>query len=99
MFSAFPPETSNETTPAVSSEQFSLLRSFIVGNDREDNSEDRKWEFGGASLDGKGPNGGAVPACKHLLVAVLAEHWSTLGGMVMERWVGREEMAGLGAGF
>lgn len=99
VFSAFPPETSDETAPVVSGEQFSLLRSFIVGTDRGDKLEDGKWEFGGASLDGKGQNGGAVPACKHLLAAVLADRWSALGGMMTERWVEREEMAGLGAGF
>ena len=94
MFSAFPPDTSNESTPHLSDDQFDLLRSVAHG---EDDEHGEKWEFGGASRDGQ--DGGAVPVCKHLLAVVLADRWEVLSGMVSERWVGREEMAGLGAGF
>jgi hypothetical protein len=63
-----------------------------------DGKEERDWEFGGFSFDGKGEEGGNVPVCKHLLACVLAERWGdVLGGYVKERVVGREEMGGLGA--
>lgn len=89
IFSAFPPSSSSSAAPTISPP---LLHP--PQNLEEDFG---KWEFGGASLDGK--DGGAVPACKHLLAVVLADRWSALRKMVQERWVGREEMAGLGAGF
>jgi len=39
-----------------------------------------------------------VPVCKHLLACLLAERWeAALGGYVIERRVGREEMAGIAA--
>jgi hypothetical protein len=51
------------------------------------------WVVGGRSL------GRDVPVCKHLLACVLAERWEgVVGGYVKERKVGREEMAGIGAG-
>ncbi|KAL2018536.1 hypothetical protein VTK56DRAFT_748 [Thermocarpiscus australiensis] len=57
------------------------------------------WSFGGMSLDGL--EGGSrtdegVPVCKHLLACLLADRWSVaLGRYVIERTVGREEMAGI----
>ena len=43
--------------------------------------------------------GEEVPLCKHLLACVLAERWEMVRGMVGEREVGREEMAGWAAGW
>lgn len=57
---------------------------------------EKEWEFGGRCQDGK--ESGAVPICKHLLACVLAERWEdVLGGLVRERAMEREGMAGLGA--
>lgn len=55
------------------------------------------WQFGGLSYDGLGEDGEAVPpCCKHLLACVLAERWGAmLGRYVIQRTVGREEMAGI----
>jgi hypothetical protein len=56
---------------------------------------DAGWSFGGLSLDGWAAGEG-VPVCKHLLACVLAERWSAaLGRYVVERRVGKEEMAGI----
>ncbi|ELR01715.1 hypothetical protein VC83_00946 [Pseudogymnoascus destructans] len=52
-----------------------------------------EWQFGGVSRDGLG---GGVPCCKHILACVLAERMEGWVGVVKEREVGREEMAGLG---
>ena len=53
------------------------------------------WSFGGVSLDGLRAGEG-VPVCKHLMACLLAERWSAaLGRYVVERRVGREEMAGI----
>ncbi|KAK0673430.1 hypothetical protein QBC41DRAFT_125157 [Cercophora samala] len=58
--------------------------------------EQQDWEFGGLSTDGKGPNGGQVPMCKHLLACLLAERWdNALGGYVTSKGVGKGEMAGV----
>ena len=46
-----------------------------------------------------GEGGGEVPLCKHLLASLLAERWDVIGGLVEEREVGREEMAGWAAGW
>lgn len=106
VFSAFPPESSNESSPisaGASEQHFNLLRSVLhgrangLGDDEENREGDSKWEFGGASFDGQ--DGSSVPACKHLLAAVLADRWEALRGMVNEKRTGRVEMAGLGAGF
>ena len=57
--------------------------------------QEREWEFGGLSADGK--DGGSVPVCKHLLACLLAERWeSVLGSYLHETEVGRDEMAGFG---
>ena len=42
---------------------------------------------------------GEAPLCKHLLACVLAERWDVAYGMVEEREVEREEMAGWAAGW
>ncbi|KAK0704932.1 hypothetical protein B0H67DRAFT_557641 [Lasiosphaeris hirsuta] len=60
--------------------------------------EEGIWSFGGMNFTGA--DGDAVdeatPACKHLLACLLAERWSAaLGRYVVERRVGREEMAGI----
>lgn len=56
-----------------------------------------KWSFGGASYDGtQGRESEGVPCCKHLLACLLAERWhAALGGHIVERRMGREEMAGI----
>ncbi|EPE36300.1 hypothetical protein GLAREA_05638 [Glarea lozoyensis ATCC 20868] len=60
-------------------------------NGAEEKMERDGWEFGGLSQDE------GVVVCKHLLACLLVERWGdVLGGMVKERRVGREEMAGLG---
>ena len=49
--------------------------------------------FGGTSVDGADEG---TPVCKHLLACLLAERWrGALGRYVVERRVGREEMAGV----
>ncbi|KAK4101383.1 hypothetical protein N658DRAFT_523880 [Parathielavia hyrcaniae] len=55
------------------------------------------WSFGGMSRDGLAAGSGeGVPVCKHLLACLLAERWSAaLGKYVVERGVGRGEMAGI----
>ncbi|KAK0122167.1 hypothetical protein ONS95_010427 [Cadophora gregata] len=63
---------------------------------RNGEDEGERWEFGGMSMDGKGAGGGGVPCCKHLLACVLGERWDVLIPYVKERFVSREEMAGLG---
>ncbi len=61
------------------------------GNERSGDGED--WRWGGLMV------GEDVPLCKHLFACVLAEHWSVARGMIDEREVGREEMAGWAAGW
>ena len=66
---------------------------------------DAAWQFGGLSIDGRDGDvharrrgiAAGVPACKHLLACALAERLAGLGlrGYVDERWVSREEGAGL----
>jgi hypothetical protein len=58
---------------------------------------DMEWSFGGMSFDGlTAGTGEGVPLCKHMLACLLAERWSAaLGRYVVERKVGREEMAGI----
>lgn len=85
-FSAFPGPSSSES--------FSY-EDDAAGEQRL--GKEGEWEFGGLSADGK--DGGAVPACKHLLACVLVERWPALRESVKERVVGTEECAGLGAGF
>ncbi|CAG8975556.1 hypothetical protein HYALB_00005624 [Hymenoscyphus albidus] len=84
-----------------------------MGGKREEmggKREEEEWEFGDGCLDGlngegvpvygclDGLNGEGVPVCKHLLACLLGERWrGVVGGLVKEREVGREEMAGLGA--
>lgn len=93
VFSAFPPSASSESSP-IPSDVYHQITSPDLSGGKEEKGE---WEFGGASNDGK--DGGAVPACKHLLACVLADRWEPLGKMVQERWAETGEMAGLGAGF
>ncbi|KAK1772922.1 hypothetical protein QBC33DRAFT_554362 [Phialemonium atrogriseum] len=63
------------------------------------NDDGPRWSFGGMSFDGrvgKGEGEGDVPCCKHLLACLLAERWqAALGSYMVERRVGREEMAGI----
>ena len=61
------------------------------GVGRREETED--WQWGGLMVEED------VPLCKHLLACVLAEHWGVAGGMIEERKVGREEMAGWAAGW
>ncbi|CAG8954918.1 hypothetical protein HYFRA_00008606 [Hymenoscyphus fraxineus] len=90
-FSAFP--------AAYSSRPWELEREYgdeETGGKRGDEGEEEEWEFGDGCLDGL--QGEGVPVCKHLLACLLGERWgSVVGGLVKEREVGREEMAGLGA--
>ncbi|EGS23797.1 uncharacterized protein CTHT_0005010 [Thermochaetoides thermophila DSM 1495] len=70
------------------------------GGDAEgDGLKEVEWSFGGLSLDGlegESAAGESVPMCKHLLACLLAERWSTaLGRYVVDKKVGREEMAGI----
>lgn len=54
----------------------------------------RDWQWGGLMLGEE-----EIPLCKHLLGCVLSERWDVAGGMVEERQVGREEIAGWAAGW
>ena len=69
------------------------------GGAEGDGLKEVEWSFGGLSLDGlerESAAGKSVPMCKHLLACLLAERWSTaLGRYVVEKRVGREEMAGI----
>jgi hypothetical protein len=51
------------------------------------------WRFGGLT------RGDRVPACKHLLACVIAEHCGGFEGLVEEREVGVGEVAGWAAGW
>ena len=51
------------------------------------------WRFGGLT------RGDGVPACKHLLACVIAEHCEGFGALVEEREVGVDEVAGWAAGW
>ncbi|KAL1876860.1 hypothetical protein VTK73DRAFT_9090 [Phialemonium thermophilum] len=56
----------------------------------------RDWSFGGLSFSGIQGSDAGVACCKHLLACLLAERWhAALGGYVIEKEVGKEEMAGL----
>ncbi len=67
----------------------------MVRSTREEEVRAEGWSFGGDSLDGLRAGEG-VPVCKHLMACLLAERWSAaLGRYVVERRVGREEMAGI----
>jgi hypothetical protein len=93
-FSAFP-----VSTPSFSArlEKVSVKNSRGAVEEKHGEKEATgAWEFGGMSNDGN--DGGPVPCCKHLLACVLAEKWDgVLGSYVLERRVGREEMAGIEA--
>ena len=65
----------------------------LPDGDEEGGGESGEWTWGGWMGEGD------VPLCKHLLACVLAERWTVAGGMVEEREVGREEMAGWAAGW
>lgn len=51
------------------------------------------WQFGGLGL------GGTAPLCKHLLACVLAERVALFRGMVEEKEVSAQELAGWAAGW
>ncbi|GAB7327002.1 hypothetical protein MBLNU13_g10947t1 [Cladosporium sp. NU13] len=51
------------------------------------------WRFGGLT------RGDSVPACKHLLACVIAEHCGGFEALVEEREVGAGEVAGWAAGW
>lgn len=51
------------------------------------------WRFGGLA------RGDGVPACKHLLACVIAEHCAGFEALVEEKEVGVEEVAGWAAGW
>lgn len=71
-----------------------LLDTDEGGEDGLERLEDgAEWRWGGLMA------GEDVPLCKHLFACILAEHWSVVGGMVEEREVGKEEMAGWAAGW
>lgn len=59
----------------------------------DDHHHDDRWSFGGLTLP---EEGNRIPTCKHLLACLLAERWgAALGEYVVDRRVGREEMAGV----
>ncbi len=91
-FSAFPALASEETFEI---DQSCDARNSRPGDDTEYGGA--TLDFGGMSVNGK--DGGAVPACKHILACVLADRWEILAQMVPERRIGGEEMAALGAGY
>ncbi|KAK7746637.1 Coproporphyrinogen-III oxidase [Cytospora paraplurivora] len=75
----------------------------VAADDREDeeNGGGLGWQFGGLSFDGgceglDGDGEAVPPCCKHLLACVLAERWDpALGRYVVQRTIGREELAGI----
>jgi len=55
---------------------------------------EQRASFGGFTFEDRMEEG--VPVCKHILACLLGERWSeALGGHVVERRIGREEMAGI----
>ncbi|PQE22814.1 ubiquitin carboxyl-terminal hydrolase family protein [Rutstroemia sp. NJR-2017a BBW] len=61
----------------------------------EGERNDEEWSYGGMRREEEGDEN-PPPICKHLLACLLGERWDgVLGGLVKERVVGREEMAGL----
>lgn len=57
-------------------------------------NQGQQWRFGGLMV-----GNGAMPGCKHLLACVLVEKCGLLSGFVQQKVVGRQEAAGLGAGW
>jgi len=55
------------------------------------------WSVGGSSLNGTGKEGfgTSVPCCKHILASVLADKWPALARNVVEKRVGRAELAAM----
>ena len=67
----------------------------VCSTREEEGQAEAGCSFGGYSRDGLRAGEG-VPVCKHLMACLLAERWSAaLGRYVVERRVGREEMAGI----
>lgn len=92
-FAAFPTTTTTTTTTMRG-----VSRPDSDGGGLDPPNDDGPpWSFGGMTFDGRGGEGdGDVPCCKHLLACLLAERWqAALGSYVVERRVGREEMAGI----
>jgi len=64
-----------------------------VGTGDEGAVGETGWRFGGLT------RGDGVPACKHLLACVIAEHCGGFEALVEEREVGVGEVAGWAAGW
>ncbi|KAB2099180.1 hypothetical protein AG0111_0g12536 [Alternaria gaisen] len=110
-FSAFPATTvttrhvENEETAAEAAIVHTPLHNHPtthqeVDNSKDSNSDDsnadKKWMFGGISLEKETP----PPVCKHLLACVFVERCKGLfGGFVEDREVDVEEAAGWAAGW
>ena len=65
-----------------------------VPEPKESSEWGKGWWWGGLMR-----GTGEIPICKHLLACVLVERWDIAKGMIEEREVGREEMAGWAAGW
>ncbi len=101
-YAAFPSSVPTAEEPAQESRPSSTTAARQIALDGAAGTADQgsplDWSFGGLSFDGAegGPAGDNVPICKHLLACLLAERWhAALGPYVVERRVGREEMAGI----
>lgn len=72
-----------------------------VGGDGDEGMVDVSVMEGNVARNGDGlmVEDEEMPLCKHLLACVLVEKWDVGGGMLEERMVGREEMAGWAAGW
>lgn len=64
-----------------------------LGTGDEDADGETGWRFGGLT------RGDGVPACKHLLACVIAEHCGGFEGLVEEKEVSVGEVAGWAAGW
>lgn len=103
-FTAFPPLAGAPSLlgPAHGKPEDAVSAVTIMdyGEEEEEAAEGKgargPWQFGGLSFDGCTSAGGVPPCCKHLLACVLAERWECgLGRYMVQRELGREEMAGV----
>lgn len=88
-FAAFPASLpSNDAMEDTANE-----RDEAESNPDEDWFQETGWRFGGLT------RGNDAPACKHLLACMIAERCGGFAGLIEEKEVGMEEIAGWAAGW